>query len=156
MSANSPCCGTQRMSSATKRLRPSLTAATRSGRFFRHRRRSHRSPRPHALLFYHGKNEKSTESACRISAGAAVCQKTSFLTDWQRSLKPARQATRTRRRTGGTVEGELRSKLKSLAQQALLSPHPSKITDFCHLPFKGEGFVRNRCFILLFNGWRLF
>ena len=34
----------RRMSSATVRLRPSPTAATRSGRCIRHRRRSHRSP----------------------------------------------------------------------------------------------------------------
>ena len=40
------CCGARRMSSAAVRLRPSPTAATRSGRFIRHWRRSHRSPSP--------------------------------------------------------------------------------------------------------------
>jgi hypothetical protein len=29
--------------------------------------------------------------------------------------------------------GALRSKSKCLAQQAFLTPHPSKIKDFCHL-----------------------
>ena len=38
------CCGARRMSSAAVRHRPSPTAATRSGRFPRRRRRSHRSP----------------------------------------------------------------------------------------------------------------
>ena len=57
--------------------------------------------------------------------------------------------------------GELRSKSKSLAQQALLSPHSSKISDFCHRAHSlgtatGEGFVKNHHFILLFDGWRLF
>ncbi|MBQ6889682.1 MAG: hypothetical protein IJN53_01475, partial [Oscillospiraceae bacterium] len=41
-----------------------------------------------------------------------------FSTDCQRSRKPQRQANRTRRRTGGTVEGGLRSKSKCLAKQA--------------------------------------
>ena len=41
-----------------------------------------------------------------------------FSAGWQRSRKPQRQANRTRRRTGGTVEGGLRSKSKCLAQQA--------------------------------------
>ncbi len=48
----------------------------------------------------------------------SVCQKTCFLTDCQRSKEPLRQATRSRRRTGGTVGSELCSKSKSLAQQA--------------------------------------
>ena len=39
----SPWCGTRRMSSVIEHLRPSPTAATRSGRFIRHRRRSLRS-----------------------------------------------------------------------------------------------------------------
>ena len=38
------CCGARRMSLATVRRRPSPTAATRSGRCIRHRRRSHCSP----------------------------------------------------------------------------------------------------------------
>ena len=39
-----PCCGARRMSSATVRLRPSPTAATRSARFICRRQRSARSP----------------------------------------------------------------------------------------------------------------
>ena len=42
----SSCCGARRMSSTLKSLRPSSTAATRSGRFIRPRRRSLRSPIP--------------------------------------------------------------------------------------------------------------
>ena len=38
------CCGARRMSSATERLRPSPTTATRSGRFICRWQRSHRSP----------------------------------------------------------------------------------------------------------------
>jgi hypothetical protein len=38
------CCGTRRMSSVTVHLRPSPTAATRSGRWICLRQRSHRSP----------------------------------------------------------------------------------------------------------------
>ena len=53
-SNESSCCGARRMSSALKSLRPSPTAATRSARFIRHRRRSHRfpiPPHPHVGLF---------------------------------------------------------------------------------------------------------
>ena len=41
------CCGARRMSSASVRLRPSPTAATRSPRCIRHWRRSGRSPESH-------------------------------------------------------------------------------------------------------------
>ena len=64
-------------------------------------------------VIIYGYNEKSTNSDSKAVVGNAVnnavrrsfcvphpvCQKTCFLTDWQRSKEPQRQANRTRRRT---------------------------------------------------------
>ncbi len=78
------------------------------------------------------------------SAGFSLA-KNLFLTDWQRSKEAARQAIRTRRRTGGTVECGLRCKSKCLAQQAFAN-HSMKNNLFrhlliprkCHLPQRGR------------------
>ena len=57
-----------------ERLRPSPTAATRSGRCFRHRRRSRRSPPslpippcPHTVIFYHEALQKSTNDMTKFA-----------------------------------------------------------------------------------------
>ena len=49
----SSCCGTRHSLRLTKQARALPTAATRSARLLRHRRRSHRSPiSPHPRIFY--------------------------------------------------------------------------------------------------------
>jgi len=77
---------------------------------------------------------------CNRQTPLGVClfglSKSLFLTDWQRSRKSARQVTRPRRRTDGTVEGALRSKSKYLAQQAF---HPSSVKNQRFLPPSPEG-----------------
>ena len=50
----------------------------------------------------------------------------------------------------GTVESGLCSKSKCLAEQALFTPHPSKIRDFCHLLLKEKAFLV--IIILRFDG----
>ena len=58
------CWGARRMSLATARLRPSPTPATRSGRFIRHRRRSHRSPPGYEQLNRYGKSQRKRSKSC--------------------------------------------------------------------------------------------
>ena len=87
------------------------------------------------------------------AADFPVCQKTCFLTDWQRSKEPPRQANRTRRRTGGTVAFGLRSKSKCLAQQGLFTN--SEKDAFLLLIRQKTDKIANRQ-NLHFDGWRLF
>ena len=55
------CCGARQCRRTAKCAWPSPTAATRSGRLIRHRRRSHRSPpRPRVKPFYHANGGLST------------------------------------------------------------------------------------------------
>ena len=65
-----------------------------------------------------------------------------------RLIKPSRQATRTRRRTGSTVECELRSKPKSLAEQVF---YPTSVKNQRFLPPspQGEGFTQRYSVISL-------
>ena len=60
----SPCCGARQPHRLTKQACVVPTAATRSARFIRHRRRSHRfpiPPHPHGASLYHGAVFLSTQ-----------------------------------------------------------------------------------------------
>ena len=64
------------------------------------------------------RNDNEITSGREPSRPLRSLSKNLFLTNWQRSIETPRQANRTRRRIGGTVESGLRSKSKCLAQQA--------------------------------------
>ena len=56
----------------------------------------------------------------------------------------------------GTVESGLCSKSKCLAQQAVLTPHPSKIIVFCHILVKEKAFARLSIRICVLTVWGFF
>ena len=70
----------------------------------------------------YGKDRRNGGPFLRLS-------KSLFLTVWQRAKKRQRQVNRTRRRTGGTVGPDLRSKAKTLAAQGFL--HDNGTENVC-------------------------